>query len=580
MLRSLQSTDPRFKSIQFRRGLNLLVADVTETSSETDTRNGSGKSSLIELIHFLLGARSSRDSLFALPQLENDTFTLALDWPRCESGLKVSRSGAKQNDIFVDPNVSVTGTPSPQPATITLAEWQSIIERDLFGLPSEHSGVSGRAMLSLLARRVSGHAFNEPIRTFPQQSTAEAAANVAYLLGLDWKLAGRYREIASREAARRQLTKAIKDPVWGRIVGKSSELRGQLTVQNQRVSRLEQQVADFRVVDEYEQLQKRADDIARQIRELRSRDVVDRRTLQDLEESLDESQASEPEYLEKVYEDLGIILGESVRQRYADVREFHDSITRNRQAYLREELEAVRNRLDASLSARASLDEEQAAILKTLSEGGALQSLMVMQQSLAEARGKLEILRNKFEAAQALEASRAEIKAERTQLEAELRADLQERDDLVSAIGVLFLEYAQRLYGTDRTAYLEFEPSTSGLNVIPMIDSSDSVGIGNMVIFCLDLTVAVVAHRAGRGPDFLIHDSHLFDGVDERQIARALSVARDTCSREGIQYVAMLNSDDLAKAEGRGFDPTDAIIESRLTDERSDGGLFGFRFAR
>jgi uncharacterized protein YydD (DUF2326 family) len=28
-----------------------------------------------------------------------------------------------------------------------------------------------------------------------------------------------------------------------------------------------------------------------------------------------------------------------------------------------------------------------------------------------------------------------------------------------------------------------------------------------MVIFCFDLTTAVMARRAGTGPDFLVHDS-------------------------------------------------------------------------
>jgi uncharacterized protein YydD (DUF2326 family) len=203
----------------------------------------------------------------------------------------------------------------------------------------------------------------------------------------------------------------------------------------------------------------------------------------------------------------------------------------------------------------------------------------VLQQSLSEARASLESLRHRFEAAQTLEASRAEIIAERSQLETELRIDLTERDATVSEISLLFLQYAQRLYGQDRSAYLEFLPSSSGLRIIPQIDSSDSVGIGNMVIFCLDLTVAVVAHRAGRGPDFLVHDSHLFDGVDERQIARALSLARDVAADEGMQYIATLNSDDLAKAERRGFSPEGVIITPRLTDAFASGGLFGFRFA-
>lgn len=580
MLHSLRSSDARFKGVTFKPGMNLLVADVTDTSSDTDTRNGSGKSSLIELLHFLLGARSSKDALTTMPSLRDHTFSLEMTWPGLANTLHVARSASKPNEIRLDPNIALSNTLSPLPGVVSLSEWQTLIERDLFGLPDDHQGISGRAMLSLLMRRVSSHAFNEPVRTFPQQSNAEASANIAYLLGLDWHLVSRYRDIASREATRKKLNQAAKDPVWGKIVGRSSELRGQLTVQSQRVQRLEEQISEFKVVDEYEQLQHRADQIALRIRALRTNDVVDRRTLEDLEEAAQDSLAPEPDYLERVYEDLGVILGDSIKRRYADVRDFHDSITRNRRTYLEEELNSTRSRLQASRLERERLDEEQATLLRTLSEGGALESLMVLQSSLAEARGRLEALRNRFEAAQTLEASRAEIAAERNQLEAELRLDLAEREDMVNDISLLFLDYAQRLYGEGRSAYLEFSPTSAGLKISPTIESSDSVGIGNMVIFCLDLTVAVVAHRSGRGPDFLVHDSHLFDGVDERQIARALSLARDVCESDGMQYLAMLNSDDLQKAENRGFTPDNTVIEPRLTDAHDDGGLFGFRFSR
>ncbi|MFY1597060.1 DUF2326 domain-containing protein [Micromonospora sp. WMMD737] len=62
------------------------------------------------------------------------------------------------------------------------------------------------------------------------------------------------------------------------------------------------------------------------------------------------------------------------------------------------------------------------------------------------------------------------------------------------------------------------------LRINSHIDSDDSTGIRSMVIFCFDLTVSVLAHRARRAPDFLVHDSYLFDGVDDRQLAAALGV--------------------------------------------------------
>jgi hypothetical protein len=76
----------------------------------------------------------------------------------------------------------------------------------------------------------------------------------------------------------------------------------------------------------------------------------------------------------------------------------------------------------------------------------------------------------------------------------------------------------------------------------------------------------------------LIHDSHLFDGVDDRQLAAAFNLARETAHEEGMQYIATLNTDDLRKAEDRGFEPGEAVIAPRLTDADPRGGLFGFRF--
>ena len=66
-----------------------------------------------------------------------------------------------------------------------------------------------------------------------------------------------------------------------------------------------------------------------------------------------------------------------------------------------------------------------------------------------------------------------------------------------------------------------------------------------MVTFCFEFTVAVTAYRGGRGPDFLVHDSHLFDGVDARQIAEALRIAREVCTEGGLQYIISMNSGDL-----------------------------------
>lgn len=579
MLRQLGASDPRFRTLSFRPGLNLLVADVTPGSHETDSRNGAGKSSMIELLHFLLGERTDSSALPARAELRDIEFTLSLDWPQLEEPLHVSRMASRPGWVSLRPTPPSTerGQPELDTGMIPLAEWQRLVERDLFGLQGEHAGVSGRNLLSFLIRRASSHGYNSPVRSHGRQSDADAATNLAYLLGLDWHLADRYRLLKARDAARAQMQKAAQDPILGRIIGKVADLRSEITLAERSVAEIQRQIVEFRVVPEYENLRQEADRLDQHVRQLRSRDVVDRRNLQDLSRALEQETDPDVSYLEPVYAELGVMLTDQVRRRFEDVRAFHQSVVRNRRRYLDDEANATRQRLMESEDERHRLGDQLAAILKTLQEGGALEALTTLQQVLAQKQALLSALRHRYEAAQALEATRREITQARLTLQQEMDRDIDDRRDFTDEATILFSQFTRHLYGAGRTAYLKFEAGEKSLRIQPHIDSDNSAGISSMVIFCFDLTVSVLAHRAGRAPDFLVHDSHLLDGVDDRQLAAALSLAADVAAQEGMQYIVTLNSDDLDKARRRNFDASPYILPEHLTDQDS-GGLFGFRF--
>ncbi|MFD3844169.1 ABC-three component system protein, partial [Streptomyces sp. NPDC058642] len=260
------------------------------------------------------------------------------------------------------------------------------------------------------------------------------------------------------------------------------------------------------------------------------------------------------------------------------VQAFHHSVVRNRRRFLDEEIAEITERLTARRDERALLGEEQSRLLRLLNEGGALEALTSLQQALAREQATLEALRHRYDAAQTLEASARQITAQRLRLQQDVTTDLDERADQTAEATLLFSQYAQRLYGEGREAYLAIEAGPNSLQIRPHIHSDDSRGISSMVIFCFDLALAVLAHRHNRGPDFLIHDSHLFDGVDDRQLAAALQLAAEVTRDEGLQYIATFNSDDLDKATRRGFEPTRYLRDPHLTDQLHDGGLFGFRF--
>ncbi|MEG3634253.1 ABC-three component system protein [Micromonospora palythoicola] len=579
MLRKISANYADFKAFTFRPGLNIVVADTTRDSRETDSRNSAGKSSLIELLHFLLGASADKGTLFTKPKLKSFTFALELDWPSLEQPISVARSGERPNIIEVSPLPRNTEyTQSVFGHEIKLLEWQRLIERDLFKLPAEHPGISGRVLLSFLVRRAGSGGFASPVRTHPRQSDAEGATNLAYLLGLDWGIANRYREIQARERMRRELKKAADDPILGKIVGSVSELRGQIAVAENRVNELRLQIDGFHVVPGYERLREEADALNRRIRELRNQEEIDRRNLEDLTRSVEESHEPDTDYVAPMYEELGVMLGDQVIRRFEEVQAFHESVVRNRRRYLSAEAERLTQLLREREQERTRLGEQLAEKLRSLREGGALDALTTMQRIYAQEESLLSALRHRFEAAQAVEASRREITLARASLQDEMDADLEDRSEVVNQAIVLFSNFARSLYGPEREAYLRIESGNSSLVVAPHIASDTSVGISSMVTFCFDLALTVIAHRAGRAPDFLVHDSHLFDGVDERQLARSLELARLVCDQEGIQYIVTLNSDDLEKAQRVGFKAEEAVLSPTLSDRFESGGLFGFRF--
>lgn len=75
MIVAIESSLATFKTIRFHAGLNVLLADTQPDSTDKQTRNSAGKTSLVEIIHFLMGSNCDKDSLFRTKALIEHTFT-------------------------------------------------------------------------------------------------------------------------------------------------------------------------------------------------------------------------------------------------------------------------------------------------------------------------------------------------------------------------------------------------------------------------------------------------------------------------------------------------------------------------
>jgi uncharacterized protein YydD (DUF2326 family) len=280
--------------------------------------------------------------------------------------------------------------------------------------------------------------------------------------------------------------------------------------------------------------------------------------------------------LERLYADAGVALPGVALRRFDDVRAFHESVVRNRREYLGGEKDAAESRIAAREEKKGRLVERRAEIMRVLSTGGALQQFSQLQAELNRRDAEVESLRQRFQAAQTLEGTKTELEIERAGLLRRLRQDFNEQEGLLRDAILAFEEASSSLY--ESAGSLNPRETDNGPVFDIRMHGDRSRGIKQMQIFCFDMMMMQLCAKRGTGPGFLIHDSHLFDGVDGRQIAAALEVGAKTAEKFGFQYIVTMNEDDAFKEKRANFDLNQYLLPIRLTDATENGGLFGIRF--
>jgi uncharacterized protein YydD (DUF2326 family) len=408
------------------------------------------------------------------------------------------------------------------------------------------------------------------------QQVCDYQIALLYMLGLDWRIASDWQKVRDREKTLNELRKAANGGAFGDIVGKSSDLRTQLAVAETKLTSLKSQVGAFRVLPQYADLEIEADQLTRAINDLSNRNVIDIATISDLERAMRTEAPPSLIDLKNIYAEAGVALPDVSIKRYDEVQAFHESVVRNRRNYLAEELDGAKQRVAAREQEKRRLDERRAVIMRLLQSHGALEQYSLLQGEAGRMESTVESIRQRLETAEQLEGTKNELEIERNRLMLRLRRDFSEQGARLSEAISAFEETSQRLY--ESAGSMNVEDTANGPAFQFPMQGWKSKGIKNMQIFCFDMMLMRLCASRALGPGFLFHDSHLFDGVDGRQLISALKVGAETAQELGFQYIVTMNEDDAFKESTSGFNLSDHVLSTVLTDATDDGGLFGFRF--
>lgn len=585
MIREIRANDSRFKPISFTSGLNIILSDTTDKSSKKESRNGTGKTALIDLIHYCLG--SKKESCARVYRKELQDWQFFIDFEYLDSKFTVSRENKDPTKILLSGSPAFIKRLPPTstgkaPLSLRITDACEIYGDLFFGLPKKESKYTPtfRSLISFFVRRFNqdGTTFADPFKHCAEQGEWDKQVNNAYLLDLNWEDAKKFQLLKDREKSLDTIRKVVENgmvPELSEDTLNVARLEAEKFTIETRVSEIKKRIDSFRVHENYREIELKANDLTRQIHEFSNKNFALRQSLSLYKSALEAEKAPDVEYIESLYKEAQVAIPELIKAKLEAVRKFHSDLLQNRREFLSTEIKTIEDSILKNEAQIKRLSDERAQNLEVLRTHGALTEFNALNHDYVDLVTRSKLISERIDESKKFLQGKRVVKIEKAQLQSKATINfdnfLEVRQEEIN----LFNEYSTKLY--DSPGHLLVSISESGFNFDIDIKRGSSQGFGYMKILCYDLVLATLWSKKKYSPKFLIHDSTIFDGVDSRQIAHSIQLAAELSEKYGFQYICCMNSDILPIQEfSKGFD-VNKYVRCRL-DDTETGGLFGFRF--
>ncbi|MBR6995769.1 MAG: DUF2326 domain-containing protein [Ruminococcus sp.] len=587
MIHSIKSNNKNFKPVIFHNGFNVILASRNHNNEneEKRTRNGAGKTTLIEIIHFCLGAKVDSNSVFKNDNLKGWSFKLELDID--DVVYTIERFTDNPNKLYIAPysNSSCFDCKYDKIKKqyyVSPNSFNKVMLKEFYGISTDDNFQdcipSFRELISYTIRRnIDG--YRKAFEYYPKQKASSVQICNSYFLNLSMNYAGQFQKIKERKKGIEDYKKAAKTGVIGDFSLNIGELSTEVITRQKDVDSLKKQLDKFQVHPQYEEISKEVNSLTDEIHTLTNTLVLREQLLERYEKNYEQEKPELPiEEIKQIYDEAGVLFKDSIIVPLSEVIEFHKSLVENREEYLRNEISYLHKEIFEIKSKIESLSNRRSEKMLILKTHGALAEYILIQDRYAESKQLLEDAKKRLESAEYIEDSKSRLKIENQELLLKSRQDYNERMRVREKAVSLFKSNTEYLYPESGTLTIDLKETGYSFGV--EIKNARSQGVNYMKVFCYDIVLTELGHDREQYPDFLIHDSTIFDGVDERQVARALMLAQQKSIDLGIQYICLLNSDMIPYQE---FDDEfklqfDNSVVLQISDDQENGGLLGIRF--
>ena len=581
MIYSINSNKRQFRKVEFKQGFNVVLATRTEQSSDKDSRNGLGKSTLIDIVHFLLGKNLTE----RLPKQRLEDWVFSMTFDLGSDRVTVSRGLKDTKKVIVEGLLQQLPETLEKYRTqigyeVTPSQWSKTLGYFQFGLDLENDQTYSPSYASLInyfsRRNGTRGGYSDPFKHSNKQQPFDVKINNSFLLGLGWEFSRKYHLLKDRGKVLQQIRREAHSGLLSNILGVISQLDSERIRLEEKAKNEENGLRNYKPLQQYDQFVRESNELTGEIHQSLNNRKEFEFLLQAYEKNLTEEEDVEPSLVARLYEEARVEIPTPVIRRLEEVKEFNKKIIKNRKEFLKNEINRIKEeirRLSIQIEEKTNKRAEFNGLIRSHKSQDEYEELIRLHQRTL---GELENTKNRILNMKKFEEGKRELDKDVEVLVKDANLDLMERETQRKSAILKYNEYSQYLYEVKGDLNIGFTEKGLELNV--NIERSGSSGIDNMKIFCYDMVLADIWSRKNISPGFLMHDSVMFDPVDERQKAKALQLAWLESEKDTYQYICMLNSDDVPYNEfEKNFD-FDRYVALELTDASPEGSLLGFRF--
>jgi uncharacterized protein YydD (DUF2326 family) len=557
----LRANKDSFHTITFNeKGVSIIRA-VKVSEDKKGTYNSTGKSLLVYLIHFCLGASENNELKEKLPGWE-----FYLDIKIKERLYTITRNVDTQKLILLDGE------------EFKIKEFNEHLQSLVFfNIPGDFKNISFRSLINRFIRpkKSSYDTYNCFLK---EEKPYQELLNNAFLLGLDIERINKKKELKEEWDDTKDKKKNIeKDPIMREFfTGDSDKKKIELEIigLEKKLENIKNNISEFKVAEDYDSIKKEADQLSFELRKYKNRRSIILNAINNIKKSLDIKPDIKAKDIQTLYEEANVVLNDSIKRRFEDVEEFNKKLIGNRQARLIEEKKRFEQQLSELEGIIRRLGKQENEKLYLLKSTGSLEEYSKLKSKYDKLTAYKELLSN-------YNTKIDEIREAFVKENSDTNKYLKENEILKKRNIEVFNSFAEQFY-ENKTSGIIIEnnegENQNRFDIEATIDSDSGDGVNNVKIFCFDWTLLKTQNN--HNIKFIFHDSRLISEIDPRQIAIMFEIAYFHTIKNDLQYIISSNQKELDalkevfddKEYGKMIEKN--IIES-LTDDLDEGKLLG-----